>query len=115
MSEAPKTIWANVAVWGNGEPLAGEWNYRDVGRSDDTQYTRTDTIPSPDALIRAALEEAADACTDNTWRHLGDDAYSRGLDRGALEQASACAASVRSLANDPEALAAIKAKAEGRG
>ncbi len=49
------------------------------------------------ALIAAAYEDAADACADETWHHAGDDAYSRGLDRGAAHQASACAAAVRSL------------------
>ena len=50
---------------------------------------------------RKALEEAADACANETWPHEGDDAYSRGLDRGALEQASACAAVIRALSDAP--------------
>ncbi len=49
------------------------------------------------AMIAAAYEDAADICADETWHHIGDDAYSRGLDRGAAEQASTCAAAIRSL------------------
>jgi hypothetical protein len=60
-----------------------------------------------EAAVKRALEAAADTCADNTWRHEGDDAYSRGLDRGALEQASASAAAIRALASDPEALRRI--------
>ena len=40
--DAPERIWANVAVWSNGQALAGEWNHRDVGSPDDTPYIRAD-------------------------------------------------------------------------
>ena len=47
MDGMPKQIWANAAVFGNGEPLAGEWNYRDVGSPDDTLYVRADLAQAP--------------------------------------------------------------------
>lgn len=64
----------------------------------DEANTRTDTIPSPDALIRAALEAAAKKAWIKGWMHPDE-----------------IASTIRALADDPEALAAIVAKAEGRG
>ena len=55
MTNAPERIWANVAVWGNGEPLAGEWNHRDVGLTDDTLFIRADLAPDP-ALFAEVVE-----------------------------------------------------------
>jgi hypothetical protein len=46
-ARGPERIWANIAVWGNGEPLAGEWTYRDVGLTSDIEYTRADLAPDP--------------------------------------------------------------------
>ena len=66
MSEAPERIWANVAVWGNGEPLAGEWNSRDVGRDDDTLYIRADVADAEIADLRAKLAEAR--AENDRWR-----------------------------------------------
>jgi len=42
MANAPKKIWANVAVAVNGVPVAGEWSHRDVGGDDDIEYVRVD-------------------------------------------------------------------------
>ena len=57
---APEKIWANVTVTGDFKPLAGEWNYKDVGNSDDTEYTRSDLIPT--AAYVAGLEAALRGC-----------------------------------------------------
>lgn len=40
--KTPERIWADVIVWGDMEPLAGEWNFRDVGRPEDTEFVRVD-------------------------------------------------------------------------
>ena len=56
---APETIWAYVSVIGDGEALAGEWTYKDVGLTDDTEYTRSDLIP---ALIAEAVEREREEC-----------------------------------------------------
>lgn len=70
--------------------------------------TRTDGIPSQDALIRAALEAVIEK-TALMPTHIPANprlAYHAALD--AVES------HIRALANDPQALAAIKAKAEGQ-
>ena len=103
MSDAPKTIWIetrhipdNVALdkW-DVEPDQNEAAYF-------AQYTRSDTIPSQDALICAALEEVFDAigaipCEVGDTKHYWK-----------------CQDAIRALADNPDALAAIIAKAEGR-
>ena len=66
----PDFIWANVAVWGNGEPLAGEWNHRDVGSDEDTAYVRRDpatlaALPEVQALIEAERERCISRVRDN--------------------------------------------------
>ena len=50
-----------------------------------------------DACIREGLERAAKAATQACWRHEGEDAYSKGMDAGAIHQAEACAAAIRAL------------------
>ena len=37
----------------------------------------------------AGLREAMDIGNENAWTHYGDDAYSRGLDKGAVNQSLA--------------------------
>jgi hypothetical protein len=69
-------------------------------------YTRTDSIPSPDALIRAALEAAVKVAVGYDCRGYDDD-----TDRAARRITDA----IRALANNPEALARIAKAAEGRG
>jgi hypothetical protein len=68
--------------------------------------TRTDIIPSPDALIRAALEAAVKVAVGYDCRGYDDD-----TDRAARRITDA----IRALANNPEALARIAKAAEGRG
>ncbi|EDM71083.1 hypothetical protein RAZWK3B_16840 [Roseobacter sp. AzwK-3b] len=68
----------------------------------------------PAALVKAALERAAEACADETWRREGDDAFTRGLDCGSTEQAAACAVAIRALADDPDVVAEIIEQAKGR-
>ena len=102
MSDAPKTIWID------------EFGGRCFGAGANlTQYTRTDTIPAQDDLICAALEAAAKAAEFDA-----DDKFApmvRSFDE-AFEAGCLCVSrSIRALADNPEALAAIKAKAEGRG
>jgi hypothetical protein len=55
MSEAPKTIWASPELRRDDQ---GMWWDTNPG-GDAEEYTRTDSIPSQDDLIRAALEVAA--------------------------------------------------------
>jgi len=72
---APERIWANVAVWGNGEPLAGEWNYRDVGNDDDVEYIRADLavpraeVAAKDAEIERLTAECARRDKDRAELH----------------------------------------------
>jgi len=64
------------------------------------------TIPSQDALIRAALERAGTAARMAMVGNTDADELT----------CSICAAVIRAMRDDPEALAAIKAKAgEGLG
>lgn len=93
MSDAPKTIWA-------GKYHGTFW--QSTPHHQMTEYTRTDTIPSQDALIRAALEEAAETCDVATMDGVGD------IIRGKGDE-------IRALADDPEAIARIIKAAEGRG
>jgi hypothetical protein len=58
--------------------------------------TRTDSIPSQDALIRAALEVAA----------IEAEKYT-----DCCQSCAGVGRRIRALADDPQALAAIKAKA----
>ncbi|EDM70798.1 hypothetical protein RAZWK3B_15413 [Roseobacter sp. AzwK-3b] len=67
----------------------------------------------PAALVRAALEAAAEACADETWRREGDDAFTRGLDCGSTEQAAACAVAIRALADCPDVVAGIIERVKG--
>jgi len=96
MSDAPDEIWikANrdyVSVW--ARPI-----FTDPFDPRGIEYIRSDTIPSPDALIRAALDAAAEV--------------SKGDGEGEWFNPTQA---IRALKTNPEALAAIKAKAEGRG
>lgn len=90
-SEAPKEIWAYPFT---GETRQGKWQASDptayVGKC--PHYTLTTHAL---AMVAAAYEDAANTCAENTWRHEGSDAYSRGLDRGALDQACSDAAAIR--------------------
>lgn len=77
------------ALNGSGKPkVVAAWN------------TRTDTIPSPAALIRAALEAAAKTSLKSATFEL--DGYD-------------IARHIRALAADPDARAQIVKAAEGRG
>jgi hypothetical protein len=75
--------------------------------------TRTDTIPSQDALIRAALEVASRriyVLVSNEGRGFyrrGRGGYSNGID--------ACHDAIREMMDDPGELARIKAKAAEEG
>lgn len=97
---APGRIWANVTVWGDGEPLAGEWNHCDVGSADDSEFVRKDIADAQiERLTRELTESRAhlrsavsliyhgvhnDALRDWQWR---DEARSllRSLDADAVE------------------------------
>ena len=106
MTKAPERIWA----WKyTGDHNNGGWSRSKLSHA-EAEYTRTDLS---DALIAAAYEAAATACANETWRHIGDDAYSRGMDRGACEQASACAAAIRAL-TPADARAALERVAQPR-
>lgn len=91
-----------IYAWGDFGPdsVTGQW-------SANTFYDESAEPYVPLAAIAAAYEDAADTCADETWHHVGDDAYSRGLDRGAAEQASTCAAAIRAR-TPPDALAALE-------
>lgn len=49
------------------------------------------------------IEEAAKAAGSSAWKHEGDDAYSRGMDRGAVQQVRACVEAIRALLPSPAA------------
>jgi hypothetical protein len=79
--------------------------------------TRTDSIPSEDALIRAALEAAAKMIEGTAYTSHGDgrslEPVSAGLAGMDMHHAT-IAATIRAMKDNPDALAAIKAKAEVR-
>ena len=84
---------------GGRERVVAAWN------------TRTDSIPSQDALIRAALEAAANG-VENLGSRLG---YVDSGVTGPVTTSKAMSRAIRALADNPDALAAIKAKAGVRG
>jgi hypothetical protein len=96
MSDAPKTIWASAGSL----PKAYLSPCKDLPLL--KEYTRKDSIPSQDELICAALEAAATMYEDFMLKEFGDFAPTTFAD------------DFRALADDPDALAAIKAKAEVR-
>lgn len=49
------------------------------------------------AGAEAMREECAKAAGFAAWKHEGDDAYSRGMDAGAVQQVRACVDSIRAL------------------
>ena len=65
------------------------------------------TIPSQDALIRAALEVAVDAVCAEAHHLYNDDPKIQRAMLGAID-------AIRYLKDDAKAIAAIKAKAEGK-
>jgi hypothetical protein len=97
---APDKIWANVSVIGDGEALAGEWTYRDVGLTEDTEYTRSDLIPAliAEAVAREKEECAkiAEECQRQSARRSMGDKYYRGMEAGA----QAIAAAIRARGQD---------------
>ena len=109
-NKAPERIWlaADLTTYCH-DPLGL--------REDDIEYTRADLS---DALVRAALEAAAEY-HDEIYEHdMSGIEYSMlvGIpisNRADLEQsckrAELDAKAIRAIADDPEALAAIKAKA----
>jgi len=107
MSEAPEKIWID------------EFGGRCFGAgSNATQYTRTDTIPSQDSLIRAALDAATEKLGDMLYLlsigSPGDGPFTL-QDRTRDEVIDQSVKAIRALKTNPQALAAIKAKAvEGR-
>lgn len=91
-----------IYAWGNSpDSVTGQW-------SANTFYDESAEPFVPLATIAAAYEDAADTCANETWHHVGEDAYSRGLDRGAAEQASTCAAAIRA-STPADAIAAFEA------
>lgn len=125
MSDAPKTIWA-------GKYHGTFW--QSTPHHQMTEYTRTDSIPAPDALIRAALEAAAEKL-DLRIQQIQPEMTRRAqrltegkkpgfqyaLHRADLDARISCRDKIRAIANDPEAISRIiqSAKdvkaAEGRG
>jgi hypothetical protein len=102
---APERIWV-----GDERPVGGTihvWNeLAENARRYATEYTRADLVPDPAALVRAALEAAwgeaimvANAM-DHDQRH-----------GGAMDVIDA----LQAIASDPDAVAAIVAKAKGAG
>jgi hypothetical protein len=49
------------------------------------------------SLRAATVEECLAAVKASAWKHVGDDSYSRGLDRGAVHQLLECVKAIRSL------------------
>jgi hypothetical protein len=76
--------------------------------------TRTDSIPSEDDLIRAALEAAADNA-ESPNLPVFKPGWGAAQDAAAISAMVAVAKSIRAMKDDPQALAAIKAKAGDRG
>lgn len=92
-SEAPKEIWIEDEF---GEGHEDQWSYGSWDCRNVDGYVTSYTLTTHAlAMVAAAYEDAANTCAENTWRHEGSDAYSRGLDRGALDQACSDAAAIR--------------------
>jgi hypothetical protein len=53
---------------------------------------------TPDGLHRDTIRVCAETAGLSAWTHLGEDAYSRGLDKGARDQVMECAKAIRALA-----------------
>jgi hypothetical protein len=72
MSDLPEQIWAKATTWGDGKPLCGDWNYCDVGHTDDREYVRADTVQAQiDAAREAALREVAFMAENGTLPLIG--------------------------------------------
>jgi hypothetical protein len=97
MSDAPERIYIDRGP-------RGGWMRR-FERMPDTEYEyiRTDTIPSLDAVLDAALEAAAYLCEEKARKNP----QSQGQYMNAAH-------SINRIAADPEARAAILKAAEGR-
>jgi aryl-alcohol dehydrogenase-like predicted oxidoreductase len=106
MSETPEKIWAWFFLPEKQDDfIKGGWD--DAPDRKSTKYTRTDSIPSQDALIRAALDAGANEI--DCGKCYGKPCPRPGDCMNVL------ADEIRALADDPQALAAIRAKAGVRG
>lgn len=53
--------------------------------------------PRVEEVRREAIKDAIQAVGESAWKHLGGDAYSRGMDLGATQQLNASLKALRSL------------------
>ena len=115
---APEKIWANVTVTGDFKPLAGEWNYKDVGNSDDTEYTRSDLIPTAayvegleaalrgclNAIDHADMKDGVCCCGDDMLHHKSPMKCGHSpRDMGEYNAAMVTAAAEKALSARPDA------------
>ena len=117
MSDAPETIWAVADIDVSAQTCDIYAQSTPEGFVEKpTQYTRTDTIPSPmdmsDALIRAALEAAAETCTTiirdyDVMDSTGTKHLPVKTQTAAKGMVSLARQDIRALADDPEAIARI--------
>jgi hypothetical protein len=109
---APDRIWAfcapEIAEIENGATIVAHETVQHGG----AEYIRADLVPDPAAIVRAALEAAAGhADYTGAIQDQRDGSYAgsvavMGRDVGDI---------IRAIASDPEAVAAIVAKAKGAG
>lgn len=56
---------------------------------------------STDGEFVRGLKAAAKAASEACWKHIGEDAYSQGMDAGAIHQTKACVEAIRALSPAP--------------
>lgn len=61
----------------------------------------TPGMPAPASGYEQGIAAAREAVGLSAWKHEGDDAYSRGMDAGAIHQVKQCLAAIDALAAPP--------------
>ena len=97
MSDAPERIWTDA----DASTICGSYDIEEYDGA--TEYIRADLLQ---AAVAAALTEAVESIGANTWRHYGEDDYSKGMDAGALHQAQAIRDAINRLIT-PDGRAAL--------
>jgi hypothetical protein len=59
-------------------------------------------VLAPANYRKQVLREAAKTAAEAAWKHVGEDAYSKGMDAGAVHQVAACFDAILALAASPQ-------------
>jgi hypothetical protein len=59
-------------------------------------------VIAPADYRKQVLREAAKTAAEAAWKHVGEDAYSKGMDAGAVHQVAACFDAILALAASPQ-------------